>query len=69
MASKPTTVRARISVIFTGNSWCAGSAFLKITFVDDPLLQLLCDYYLVYNFKLLVTPRPAGRVSLRSHAK
>jgi hypothetical protein len=69
IAIKPTTVSARISVIFTGNSWCAGSASHKITFVDDPPLQLLCDYYLVYNFKLLVTLSLVVRVSLRSHTK
>jgi hypothetical protein len=30
---------------FHGNSLDAGSAFTKVTFVDDQALQLLCDYY------------------------
>jgi chorismate mutase len=45
MASMPATVTARMRVIFTGNSLDAGSAFTKVTFVDDQALQLLCDYY------------------------
>jgi hypothetical protein len=45
MASKLATAKARIRVIFMGNSWSASSAFSKVTFVGDPPLQLSCDYY------------------------
>jgi hypothetical protein len=64
----PTTVTARISDIFTGNSWCAGSAYPKVTFIDDRSLQLSCDYYSVYNLKLLVMLCLAFSVCLRCQA-
>jgi hypothetical protein len=50
-ASIPATVKARITFIFIGNSWRAGSAYADVTYVDDPPLQLLCNYYLIYIYE------------------
>jgi hypothetical protein len=49
IAIKPPTVRARIRFIFIAFSPGAGSAYADVTFEDAWLLQLLCDYYLVYT--------------------
>jgi hypothetical protein len=50
MASNPATVKARIRVNFMGFSLArVGGAYENGTVGDARLLQLLCNYYLVYT--------------------